>query len=62
MAIVTGVVPWLAPEMRRAGQQILLLVLTKHQWVDLHTAVTMGAIAITSSQATLKRPLTGIRP
>ena len=49
VAIVSGVVPWLAPDVRRAGQQILLLALTKRDWVDVHTAVTMGAMLVATT-------------
>lgn len=46
LAIVTGVVPWLAPDVRRAGQEVMPLALTKHGWTDVHTAITMGAILV----------------
>jgi len=55
LAIVSGVVPWLAPDVRRAGQQILLLALTKRDWVDVHTAVTMGAILVATTHLVVVR-------
>jgi hypothetical protein len=49
LVVLTGVVPWLAPDVRRAGQQLLLFSLTKHTWTDVHTVVAavIGVIALT---------------
>jgi len=55
LAIVSGIVPWLAPEVRRAGQQVLLLALTKRGWVDVHTAITMGAILVAMTHVAVVR-------
>jgi hypothetical protein len=55
VAIVSGVVPWLAPDVRRAGQQILLLALTKRDSVDVHTAVTIGAILVATTHLVVVR-------
>ncbi len=55
LAFVSGVVPWLAPEVRRAGQQVLLLGLTKHGWVDVHTAATIGAILVSMTHVVVVR-------
>ena len=55
LAIVSGIVPWLAPDVRRAGQQVLLLALTKRDWVDVHTAVTMGAILVAITHVVVVR-------
>ena len=55
LAIVSGIVPWLAPDVRRAGQQVLLLALTKRDWVDVHTAVTMGAILVATTHVVVVR-------
>jgi hypothetical protein len=55
LAVVSGIVPWLAPEVRRAGQQILLLMLTKRDWVDVHTAITMGAILVAMTHVVVVR-------
>ena len=55
LALVSGIVPWLAPDVRRAGQQVLLLALTKRDWVDVHTAVTMGAILVATTHVVVVR-------
>lgn len=46
LVIVSGLVPWLAPDVRRAGQQLLLFALTRHEWGDVHTAISMGVILV----------------
>jgi hypothetical protein len=46
LGIASGIIPWLAADGRRAGQQLLLFALTKHEWADIHTFVTMAAILV----------------
>jgi len=36
LSAFTGVLLWLAPTGRRAGQRLLLLDLTKDEWGDIH--------------------------
>jgi hypothetical protein len=45
LVVLSGIVPWMAPDVRRAGQQLLLLSLTKHGWTDVHTVIS-AAIGI----------------
>ncbi len=44
--IISGVVPWLAADGQRSGQQLLLLAVTKRGWADIHTAVSVGAVIL----------------
>jgi hypothetical protein len=55
LVILSGLVPWLAPDVRRAGQQLLLLALTKHEWGDVHTAFSMGAILVAMTHVVVVR-------
>lgn len=48
-------IPWLAPDVRRAGQQVLLLALTKHEWGDVHTAISMGSILVAMTHVVVVR-------
>jgi hypothetical protein len=45
---ITGVIPWLGPDGRRSGQQVLALLLTKRSWLDVHlvAGLLVAAIAI----------------
>ena len=38
---------WLAPSGQRAGQQILLLGLTKSEWGDIHFWIGVATVAVT---------------
>jgi Domain of unknown function (DUF4405) len=51
----SGLIPWLAPDVRRAGQQLLLFAFTQREWTDIHTAVSMFAMAIAVTHVTLVR-------
>ncbi|MDP2350534.1 MAG: DUF4405 domain-containing protein [Chloroflexota bacterium] len=51
----SGVVHWLAADGRRAGQQLLLFALTKHDWADIHTAIAMGVILIAATHVVVVR-------
>ena len=44
---LTGLLLWLAPSGQRAGQQILLLGLTKHEWGDIHFWIGVATVAVT---------------
>ena len=55
IVFATGLVPWLAPDVRRAGQQVLLFAITQREWTDIHTAVSMFAMAIAATHVTLVR-------
>jgi len=43
----SGIILWLAPEGRRAGQQLLLLGITKENWGDIHFWICVGVIVVT---------------
>jgi len=55
IVFATGIIPWLAPDVRRAGQQLLLYVLTQREWTDVHTAVAMFAMGIAATHVVLVR-------
>ena len=44
---LTGLLLWLAPSGQRAGQQILLLGLTKSEWGDIHFWIGVATVAVT---------------
>ena len=43
----SGLILWLAPEVRRAGQQPLLFGITKENWGDIHFWVCAAVVAVT---------------
>ncbi len=45
IVIASGLVPWLAADGPRSGQQLLLFAVTKHGWTDLHTVISFAAVA-----------------
>ncbi|MFC2066407.1 DUF4405 domain-containing protein [Chloroflexota bacterium] len=47
LAGLTGLLLWLAPEVRRSGQVPLLFDLTKQEWGDIHFWVCAAALAVT---------------
>lgn len=55
LVIASGLVPWLAPDVRRAGQQLLLFAITQREWVDIHTAIAMLAVVVAATHVTLVR-------
>ena len=46
VVVVTGVVPWLAGDGQRSGQQLLLLAVTKRGWADIHTAISAAVVIL----------------
>jgi hypothetical protein len=44
--VASGVVPWLAGDGQRSGQQLLLLAVTKRGWADIHTAISVTVVAL----------------
>ena len=61
LSAFTGFLLWLAPIGQRAGQQPLLLELTKSQWGDIHFCVSVAAIAVTLVHSILDwRALRGV--
>ena len=43
----SGLVLWLAPEVRRAGQQQLLFNFTKHEWGEIHFWICVAVVIVT---------------
>jgi hypothetical protein len=46
-AALSGLILWLAPDVRQAGQQELLFGITKQNWGDIHFWICVVAIVIT---------------
>ena len=44
---LTGLLLWMAPSGQRAGQQILLLGITKSGWGDIHFWIGAATVAVT---------------
>jgi len=44
----SGIILWLAPEVRRAGQQALLFGITKENWGDIHFWICVAVVVITT--------------
>ena len=47
LSAFTGLLLWLAPEVRRAGQQLLLFDMTKSEWGDIHFWVCVAVLIVT---------------
>ena len=47
LATLTGVLRYVAPEGRRAGQQDILFGLTKSAWGDIHWWISLAAVIVT---------------
>ncbi len=43
----SGLILWLAPEVRRAGQQTLLFNITKENWGDIHFWICVAVVIVT---------------
>jgi hypothetical protein len=43
----SGLILWLAPEVRRAGQQPLLFGITKENWGDVHFWICVAVVVVT---------------
>jgi amino acid transporter len=46
---VTGLIPWLGPDGRRSGQQVLASLLTKRSWLDVHLVAGLLIAAIATA-------------
>lgn len=46
LVVVSGLVPWLAADGPRSGQQLLLLAVTKRGWGDIHTVVSIAVVGL----------------
>jgi hypothetical protein len=47
LSAFSGLILWLAPEVRRAGQQPLLFGITKENWGEIHFWICVAVIVIT---------------
>jgi hypothetical protein len=47
LAAFSGLILWLAPEVRRAGQQPLLFGITKENWGDIHFLICIAVVVVT---------------
>ncbi|MFC1944661.1 DUF4405 domain-containing protein [Chloroflexota bacterium] len=48
LSAFSGLILWLAPEVRRAGQQQLLFGITKQDWGDIHFGICIAVVVITT--------------
>jgi hypothetical protein len=55
IAIASGIIPWLAADGRRSGQQLLLFAVTKRGWSDIHTYTALGALVVAALHVTVVR-------
>jgi hypothetical protein len=47
LSAFSGLILWLAPEVRRAGQQPLLFGITKQNWGEIHFWICVAVVAVT---------------
>jgi hypothetical protein len=47
LSAFSGLVLWLAPEVRRAGQQELLFGITKENWGEVHFWICVAVVLVT---------------
>jgi hypothetical protein len=47
LSAFSGLILWLAPEVRRAGQQLLLFGITKENWGEIHFWICVAVVIIT---------------
>ena len=47
LSAFSGLILWLAPEVRRAGQQPLLFDITKQSWGDIHFWICVAVVVVT---------------
>ena len=47
LSAFSGLILWLAPEVRRAGQQPLLFNITKESWGEIHFWICVVVVAVT---------------
>jgi len=44
---ISGLILWLAPDVRQAGQQPLLFGITKHNWGEIHFWICVTVLVVT---------------
>jgi hypothetical protein len=47
LSAFSGLILWLAPEVRRAGQQPLLFGITKQSWGEIHFWICVAVVIVT---------------
>jgi len=47
LSAFSGIILWLAPEVRRAGQQPLLFDITKENWGAIHFWICVAVVGVT---------------
>ncbi|MFC2046743.1 DUF4405 domain-containing protein [Chloroflexota bacterium] len=47
LSAFSGLILWLAPEVRQAGKQPLLFGITKHDWGEMHFWICVAVVAVT---------------
>lgn len=47
LSAFSGIILWLAPEVRRAGQQPLLFGITKQNWGEIHFWICVAVVVVT---------------
>ena len=47
LSAFSGLILWLAPEVRQAGQQTLLFGITKQNWGEIHFWICVTAVVVT---------------
>ena len=47
LSAFSGLILWLAPEVRRAGQQPLLFGITKENWGEIHFWICVAVVVVT---------------
>ena len=47
LSAFSGLILWLAPEVRRAGQQPLLFGITKQDWGEVHFWICVAVVIVT---------------
>jgi len=47
LSAFSGLILWLAPEVRRAGQQPLLFDITKENWGEIHFWICVAVVVVT---------------
>jgi len=47
LSAFSGLILWLAPEVRRAGQQPLLFGIIKQEWREIHFGICVAVVIVT---------------
>jgi len=47
LSAFSGLILWLAPEVRQAGKQLLLFGITKHDWGEIHFWICVAVLVVT---------------